>query len=72
MLDFNGNHYFPLFVAELKDCFHMLLFRLTNETLFDIGISERFESRGVIDGERPLEESLYTIWNFPLESYIPM
>jgi len=33
-------------VAELKDSFHMLIYRLTNEAFFDIGICENCKLRG--------------------------
>ena len=41
----NGNHYFSVLVDELKDSFHILFFRLTNEAFFDMGISENVKLR---------------------------
>ena len=48
-------------VAGLKDSFHMLFFRLTNEAFFDIAISENCKLRGVIDGGRPLNSASYNL-----------
>jgi hypothetical protein len=35
-------------VAELKDSFHMLFFRLTNEALFDTRICENCKLGGLV------------------------
>jgi hypothetical protein len=41
-----GNHHFLVLFAELKDSFHMLFFRLTNETLSDKRMPDICKLRG--------------------------
>ena len=46
---------FSFWSLSPQDNFHNYVLRLTNETLFDMGITEDCELKGVVDKKRPLK-----------------